>query len=177
MDKIYRYKLIKLAIAMPLVFSIALVLNIQASLSFFGPLFVFVVIWLFPDPIELKRFVVQKMLLVMAVVSIFAAFIASFSYINSVIIFLFILLTGWGIKIWIPVAVNLGLTPIGIFTAMAVLRSSAPYTTVVYMMILISVGVVSGLLVDSFFWPVYSSRVIEKQVSQTQFYLLYLPFC
>ena len=96
MDKVYRYKLIKLAIAMPLAFSVALVLNIQASLSFFGPLYVFVVIWLFPDPIELKRFLVKKMLLVMAVACIFAGLIASFSYINSVIIFLFILLTGWG---------------------------------------------------------------------------------
>ena len=108
MDKVYRYKLIKLAIAIPLAFSVALVLDIQASLSFFGPLFVFVVIWLFPDPIELKRFLVKKMLLVMAVACIFAGLIASFSYINSVIIFLFILLTGWGMKKWIPVAVNLG---------------------------------------------------------------------
>ena len=166
MDKVYRYKLIKLAIAMPLAFSVALVLNIQASLSFFGPLYVFVVIWLFPDPIELKSFVVNKMLLFMAFSSIFAAFMASFSYINSVIVFLFILLTGWGIKTWIPVAVNLGLTPIGIFTAMAVLRSSVPYTTVVYMLVLISVGVAFGLFIDSFFWPVYSSRIIEKQVSQ-----------
>ena len=73
MNKKTLYKLIKLAIAMPLAFSVALVLNIQASLSFFGPLYVFVVIWLFPDPIELKRFVVNKMLLVMAVSSIFAA--------------------------------------------------------------------------------------------------------
>ncbi|MDJ0579439.1 hypothetical protein [Crocosphaera sp.] len=166
MDKVYRYKLIKLAIAIPLAFSVALVLDIQASLSFFGPLFVFVVILLFPDPIELKRFIVKKMLLVMAVASILAAFIASFSYINSVIVFLFILLTGWGIKNWIPVAVNLGLTPIGIFTAMAVLRSSSPYTTLVYMLVLISVGVAFGLFVDSFFWPVYSSQIVEKQVSQ-----------
>ena len=49
---------------------------------------------------------------------------------------------------------------------MAVLHSSSPYTTVVYMLVLISVGVVLGLFVDSLFWPVYSSRVIEKKVSK-----------
>ena len=171
MDKVYRYKLIKLAIATPLAFSIALVLDIQASLSFFGPLFVFVIVWLFPDPIELKRFLIGQMLPLMAATSIFAAFIASFSYTNSVIVLLFILLTGWGIKIWMPVAVRLGLISMGIFIGTAVLRSSAPYTTAVYTMTLILVGIALGLLVDSLLWPVYSSQIVEKQVSQL-FHLL-----
>ncbi|MGK7945616.1 MAG: hypothetical protein AB4058_14220 [Microcystaceae cyanobacterium] len=171
MDQVYRYKLIKLAIATPLALSVTLVLNIQASLSFFGPLYIFVVVWLFPDPIELKQIIIGKMIALFTVTSVFAAFIAGMTEVNSVIILAFVLLTGWVVKTWLSVSVRLGLLSLGIYLGIPVLVSSAPYTTAVYIMTLILVGVTLGWLVDRLFWPVYSSKIVEKQVSQL-FHLL-----
>ena len=51
MDKTYRRKLLKMALATPLALSVALVLDINPGLAFLGPSFVFNSIWLFPDPI------------------------------------------------------------------------------------------------------------------------------
>ncbi|MGB5710303.1 MAG: hypothetical protein WBM44_05270 [Waterburya sp.] len=62
MDKIYRRKLLKMAIASPLAISLALVLNLDLYLSFFCSLMVFMVIWLFPDPIGLKQLVLLKLI-------------------------------------------------------------------------------------------------------------------
>ncbi|MGK7894615.1 MAG: hypothetical protein AB4372_13560 [Xenococcus sp. (in: cyanobacteria)] len=166
MDKIYRYKLIKLAIATPLAFSVALVLDIQASLSFMGPLFVFNIVWLFPDPIELKQFMILQLIPLLTATSLFAAFIAGITQINSIVVLFFILLAGWGLQTWMPTSVRLGLLSLGIYLATSVLRSSAPYTTTVYMMTLILAGIGFGWLVDRLFWPVYSSQMIEKQLSQ-----------
>ncbi len=167
MDKIYRRKLLKIAIATPLAFSVALVLDIQPSLSFLGPLFVFNTIWLFPDPIGLKRVLLLKLITLFLPMFLAGAFAAGLWGINSIVLFLFILLAGWGIQTWMPSAVNLGLLPLGIFLAVIVLNSSSPYTTAVYMFLLMSVGMGLGWLAERLFWPIFDQRGIERQVSET----------
>ena len=167
MDKIYRRKLLKIAIATPLAFSVALVLDIQPSLSFLGPLFVFNTIWLFPDPIGLKRVILPKVIKSLLLMSLAAAFVAGLWGINSIVLFLFILLTGWGVETWMPSAISLGLLPLGMFLAATVLNSSAPYTTVVYMFLLIAVGTGLGWLAERLFWPIFDRPGIERQVRET----------
>ena len=146
MDKIYRRKLLKIAIATPLALSVALVLDIDPGLSFLGPLMVFNLIWLFPDPIGLKGFILIKQLLLFLPVFFSAAFMAGLWGINSIVIFLFILLAGWGLQIWMPSAISLGLLPVGMYLATSVLNSSAPFTTTVYMLVLLAICLGVGMV-------------------------------
>ncbi len=167
MDKIYRRKLIKMAIATALAFSVALVLDIDPGLSFLGPLMVFNSIWVFPDPIGLKQFVLLKTLLAIVPAAFAAAFISGLWGVNSIVIFLFILLIGWGIQTWMPSIISFGVLPIGVYLATSgVLTSSTPYTSAVYLslMMLISIGL--GWLVERLFWPIFDQQGIERQVSK-----------
>ena len=167
MDKTYRRKLFKIAIATPLAFSVALALNIQPSLSFFAPLFVFVTIWLFPDPIGLKQFILLKLITLLLLIFGVSAFVAGLLWLNSIVLFLFILVIGWGLQTWMPSTISLGLVPVGMMFATSVLNSSNPYTTAVYLFFLIATGIVLGLLAERLFWPVFDQQNIEVQVSQT----------
>ncbi len=165
--KIYRRKLLKVALATPLAFSVALVLDIQPSLSFLGPLFVFNTIWLFPDPIGLKRVILLKLITLLIPMWLAAAFVSGLWELNSIVIFLFILLTGWGLQTWMPSAISLGILPVGMFLAATVLNSSAPYTTAVYMFLLMTVGMGLGWLAERLFWSIFDQQGIERQVSKT----------
>ena len=167
MDKTYRRKLLKIAIATPLVLSVALVLDLDTGLVFLGPLYVFNTIWLFPDPIGLKRFIELKQISLFLPMFLATAFVAGLWGINSIIIFFFIMLAGWGIQVWMPSAISLGILPTGIYLATSVLNSSTPYTTAVYMLILITIAMGMGLSVDRLFWPILDRQGIERQVSET----------
>ncbi len=149
MDKIYRRKLLKMAIATPLAFSVALVLDIDPGLSFLGPLFVFNMIWLLPDPIGLKRVGALKLLSLLLPLLFATAFVAGLWGINSIVIFFFILLAGWGVQTWMPSYI--GLLSTGFFLASTVLSSSAPYTTTVYMLVLLTISLGMGWLVERLF--------------------------
>ncbi len=175
MDKTYRRKLFKIAIATPLALSVALVLDINPGLAFLGPLFVFNSIWLFPDPIGLQRFIDIKQISLYLPVFFAAAFVAGLWGINSIIIFLFIMLAGWGIKTWMPSAISLGILPPGMYTAIMVLNSSTPYTTAVDMFILITISIGMGWLVERLFWPVLDRQGIERQISKT--FRIFQDFC
>ena len=167
MDKIYRRKLLKMALATPLAFSVALVLDIDPGLSFLGPLMVFNTIWLFPDPISLKGFSSLKLLLLLLPMFVAGAFVAGLWGINSIVLFFFILLAGWGIQIWMPSAISLGLVPTGMYLTTSVLNSSAPYTTAVYMLVLLGISLGLGWLVERLFWPILAQQGIERHVSET----------
>ncbi len=125
MDKTYRRKLLKIAIATPLAFSVALVLDINPGLAFLGPLFVFNTILLLPDPIGLKQFIVLIQLLLFLPILFAAAFMAGLWGINSIVLFLFILLAGLALQTWVPLAISLGLLSPLMYTAVMVLNSSA----------------------------------------------------
>ncbi len=165
MDKIYRRKLFKMAIATPLAFSVALVLDIDPGLSFFAPLMVFNTIWLYPNPIGLKQFLVLKLLSLCLPMFFVGAFVAGLWGINSIVLFFLILLAGWGLQTWMPS--SLGLLPMGMFLTTSVLNSSAPYTTAVYMLVLLAISLGLGCLVERLFWPIFDQQGIERQVSQT----------
>ena len=175
MDKTYRRKLLKIAIATPLALSVALVLDINPGLAFFGPLYVFNSIWLFPDPIGLQRFIDIKQISLYLLVFFAAAFVAGLWGINSIIIFLFIMLAGWGIQVLMPLAISLGIVPPGMYTAIMVLNSSTPYTTAVDMFILITISIGMGWLVERLFWPVLDRQGIERQISKT--FRIFQDFC
>ena len=175
MDKIYRRKLLKIAIATPLALSVALVLDINPGLAFFGPLYVFNSIWLFPDPIGLQRFIDIKQISLYLLVFFAAAFVAGLWGINSIIIFLFIMLAGWGIQVLMPSAISLGIVPPGMYTAIMVLNSSTPYTTAVDMFILITISIGMGWLVERLFWPVLDRQGIERGISKT--FRIFQDFC
>ena len=167
MDKIYRRKLLKMAIATPLAFSVALVLDIDPGLSFLGPLFVFIAIWLFPEPIGLKKFMSVKLLSICIPMLFVGAFVGGIWGINSVVLFIFILLTGWGIQIWMPLSIKLGFLPMAMYLAATVLNSSAPYTTAVDMVILFVIALGLGYLVERLFWPILEQQSIKRQISET----------
>ena len=167
MDKTYRRKLLKLALGAPLAFSVALVLDIDPNLSFFGPLMVLNTIWLFPDPIGLKRVLILKFLSLIIPMSFAAAFMAGLWGMNSIVLFLFILLTGWVIQTWKPSTVTLGLLSAGFYLPTSVLTSSAPYTTAVYMSLLFAITLGLAWLIDRLFWPIFDQHGIEQQVSKT----------
>lgn len=167
MNKIYRRKLLKMAIATPLLFSVALVLDIDPSLSFLGPLMVFNIIWLFPDPIGLKQIIVLKTLSVIVLTAFVASFMAGLWGINSISLFLFVLLTGWVIQTWMPSAISFGLLPLGVYLGTSTLNSSAPYTTAVYLSLLVAISLGLGWLIERLFWPIFDQEGIEGQVSQT----------
>ena len=165
MDKIYQRKLLKVAIATPLAFSVALVLDIDPSLAFLGPLFVFNMIWLLPDPIGLKRVGALKLLSLLLPLLFSTAFVAGLWGINSIVLFFYFLLAGWGIQSWMPSYI--GLLSTGFFLASTVLSSSAPYTTTVYMLILLTISLGMGWSVERLFWPIFDQQGIEQQVSET----------
>ncbi len=167
MDRIYRRKLLKMAIAAPLAFSLALVLDIDPGLCFISPLMVFNTIWLLPDPIGLKRVLVLKSLPFLISMIFTGAFVAGLWGINSIVLFFFILLAGWGIQFWMPSILNLGILSAGMFVVISVLNSSQPYTTAVYMSLLLIIGFGLGWLVDRLFWPIFARQNIERQISQT----------
>ena len=175
MDKIYRRKLFKIAIATPLAFSVALVLDIDPGLAFLGPLMVFNIIWLFPDPIALKRVISLKLMTLLLPMTFAAAFIAGLWGINSIVISIFILLAGWGIQTWMPSAISHGLVPTVMYLAVTVLNSSAPYTTTVYMLLLLAISLGLGWLVERLFWPIFDQQSIERQVSKT--FRIFQDFC
>ena len=166
MDKIYRRKLLKMAIATPLALSVALVLDIDPGLAFLGPLMVFNTIWLLPDPVGLKRFLVLKQLYLFLPMFFAAAFVAGLWGINSIVIFLFILLAAWGLQTWEPSSISFGLLSPLMFLAMTVLNSSAPYTTTVYLLILLAISMGLGWLVERLFWPIFDQHGIERQLSE-----------
>ena len=166
MDKIYRRKLLKMVLATPLALSVALVLDIDPGLAFLGPLMVFNTIWLLPDPIGLKRFLVLKQLFLFLPIFLAAAFVAGLWGINSIVIFLFILLAAWGLQTWVPSAISLGLLSPLMFLATSVLNSSAPYTTTVYLLILLAISMGLGWLVERLFWPSFDQQGIEGQISE-----------
>ncbi len=167
MDKIYQRKLLKMAIATPLALSVALVLDIDPGLSFLGPLMVFNIIWLFPDPIDLKRLTSLKLITLLLPISFFAAFMAGLWGINSIVLLIFILLAGLGTQTWMPSAISLGLVPTLMFLAVTVLNSSAPYTTTVYLLLLFAISLGLGWLLERLFWPIFERQGIERQVSET----------
>ena len=167
MDKIYRRKLLKVAISTPLALSVALVLDIDPGLAFLGPLFVFSTIWLLPDPIGLKRFIELKQITLLLPILLAAAFMAGLWGVNSIVLFIFILPAGWGIQTWMPSAISLGLLPFGMYFSMLVLTSSNPYTNAVYILLLIVIGCGLGWLADRLFWPILDRQGIERQVSKT----------
>ncbi len=167
MDKIYLRKLLKTAFAIPLAFSVALVLDIDPGLSFFGSLFVFNTIWSYPDPIGLKGLFMLKQLMLFLLMLFTGAFVAGLWGVNSIVLFFFILLTGWGIQTWMPSAISLGIIHFEMFLTTSVLNSSAPYRTAVYMFVLIGISLGLGWLVERLFWPIFAQQGIERQVSQT----------
>ncbi len=167
MDKIYQRKLLKMAIATPLALSVALVLDIDPGLSFLGPLMVFNIIWLFPDPIDLKRLISLKLITLLLPISFVAAFMAGLWGINSIVLLMFILLAGWGNQTWMPSAISLGLVPTLMFLAVTVLNSSAPYTTTVYLLLLFAISLGLGWLVERLFWPILAQQSIERKFSKT----------
>ena len=167
MDKTYRRKLLKIAIATPLALSVALVLDIESGLVFLGPLFVFSTIWSFPDPIGLKQVISLKLITLLLPLSFAAAFMAGLWGINSIVLFIFVLLGGWGIQTWMPSPISLGLLPTEMFLAVTVLNSSAPYTTAVYMLLLLAISLGLGWLVERLFWPIFGHQGIEVQFSKT----------
>ena len=95
-----------------------------------------------------------------------AAFMAGLCGINSIVIFILLLLIGWGVNRWIAMA-NIGLFYPSAFTAMMVLNSSSPYTTAVEMSLLITIAFGLAWLVDRLFWPVFGKEGIEQQISAT----------
>lgn len=167
MDKIYLQKVIKVAIAAPLAYSLAQVLDINPGFSFFGSLMLFVVIWKLPNPIGLKLIVVVKFLSFAIPCLWFLAFVAGLWGINSIIIFLAILLVEWGVKTWAPFLIVSGMLYPIMYLSMIVLNSNAPYTTAVDMSLLTAIGMGLGWLADRLFWPVFEEEGIERQVSET----------
>ena len=167
MDKIYLQKLIKVAIATPLAYSVTLVLDIDPGLAFLGPLMVFTSIFLFPDPIGLKQFQSLKLITLFLPIAFAAAFMAGLWGINSIVLFIFVLLAGWGVRTWLPSAISLGLLPTVMFLAVTVLNSSAPYTTNIHMLLLLAISLGLGWLVERLFWPIFDRQGIERQVSKT----------
>ncbi len=167
MDKIYLQKLIKVAIATPLALSVALVLDIDPGLAFLGPLMVFNSILLFPEPIVLKQFLSLKLITLLLPITFAAAFMAGLWGINSIVLFIFVLLAGWGVRTWFPSPISLGLLPTVMFLAVTVLNSSAPYTTTVYMLLLVVICLGLGWLVERLFWPIFAQQGIERQLSKT----------
>ena len=167
MDKTYRRKVIKVAIATPLAYSVALVLDIDPGLAFLGPLMVFTSMFLFPDPIGLKQFQSLKLITLLLPITFAAAFMAGLWGINSIVLFIFVLLAGWGVQTWLPSAISLGLLPTVMFLAVTVLNSSAPYTTTIYMLLLLAISLGLGWLVERLFWPIFAQQGIERQLSKT----------
>ncbi len=167
MDKTYRRKLLKMALATPLALSVTLLLDIDPGLSFLGPLMVFNIIWLFPEPIGLKGVISTKLITLLLPMSLAAAFMAGLWGINSIVLLIFVLLAGWGIQTWMPSAISLGLVPLEMFLAVIVLNSSAPYTTAVYLLLLLAISLGLGWLSERLFWPILAQQSIERQFSQT----------
>ena len=167
MDKVYLRKTLKIAFASPLAFSAILVLDIDPGLSFLGPLMVFVVIWLLPDPIGVKQFSLLKLFALLVPLLFGTAGVAGLWGMNSIVLFFFILLAGWAIQTWMPSAIRLGLVATGMFFASNVLNSSAPFTTTVYMLVLLAISSVLGWVVDRLFWPVLDRTGIEGQVRES----------
>ena len=167
MDQIYRRKLLKMAIASPLTITLALVLNLDLFMSFFCPLMAFIVIWLLPDPIGLKQVVVLKLVPSLAVLFLIAAFMAGLWGMNSIVLFIYILLAGWAFQTLMPSVVSMGFLNLVIFLPMIVLVASNPYTKAVDLWLLMTIGFGMGWLVDRLFWPIFDQQNLEQQVSQT----------
>lgn len=167
MDKIYLQKVIKTAIASPLGISLALVLNLDLFLSFFCPLMAFIVIWLMPDPIGLKRVLLLKIIPSLALMLFLGAFMVGLWGMNSIILFVYILLAGVLIKTLIPSIIRVAFMNILIFFPIIVLVASNPYTKAVDLWFLITMGFLLGWLVDRLFWPVFEQEGIKRQVSAT----------
>ena len=167
MDKTFQRKLLKMAIASPLAISLALVLNLDLFVSFFCPLMAFIVIWLLPDPIGLKRFVLQKLIPSFAAIFWVGAFMTGLWGMNSVVLFVYVLLAGWAIKTWMPSIVSIGFLNLVIFLPMIVLVASNPYTKALDLWILITIGFGVGWSVDRLFWPIFDQQSLERLVSQT----------
>ena len=66
-----------------------------------------------------------------------------------------------------PSALSLGLFSSAMFVTANVLMSSAPYTTVAYMIVLLGISLGLGWLVERLFWPIFDQQSIERQMSQT----------
>ena len=71
------------------------------------------------------------------------------------------------IQILIPPAICLALLPLTAYNATTVLTSSTPYTSAVDNILLLSLGLGAGWLVERLFWPTNNKTILEKQISQT----------
>lgn len=167
MDKIYLGKVVKMAIASSLGISLALVLNLDLFLSFFCPLMTFIVIWLLPDPIGLKRILLFKIIPPLAVMLFLGAFMVGLWGMNSIVLFIYVLLAGVLIKTLIPPIIRVAFMNMLIFFPMIVLVAPNPYTKAVNLWLLITMGFLLGWLVDRLFWPVFEQEGIKRQVSAT----------
>ncbi len=167
MDKIYLRKVIKLAFAVPLAYSLMLVLDIDINSDFLGLLLVYMSIWLFPDPIGLKRIIMLKLLWIIFLFVLAGGFTAALWGINSIVIFIFALLTGFALLAWMPSAITTGNLCNGMYLGLLTLNSPKPFTQGAYYFIVIALGMAVGWSVDRLFWPIFDQQGIERQVSQT----------
>ena len=167
MDKIYLRKTIKLMFAVPLAYCLMLVLDIDVGSDFLGLLLVYMSIWLFPDPIGLKKIILLKILWIGFLFLLAGAFMASLWGINSIVIFIYILLTGLGVLIWMPSEIATGNLCTGAYIGLLALTSTRPYTQAVYYFIVVAIGIVVGWSTERLFWPIFDQQGIEKQVSKT----------
>ncbi len=167
MDKIYLRKTIKLMFAVPLAYCLMLVLDIDVGSDFLGLLLVYMSIWLFPDPIGLKKIILLKILWIGFLFLLAGAFTAALWGINSIVIFIYILLTGLGVLIWMPSEITTGNLCTGVYIGLLALTSTRPYTQAVYYFIVIAIGIVVGWSTERLFWPIFDQQGIEKQVSKT----------
>ena len=167
MDKIYLRKVIKLAFAIPLAYSLMLVLDVDIGSDFLGLLLVYIGIFIFPDPIRLKGFLLLKLLGIGFIFLLAGAFTAGLWGINSIVIFIFILLAGLGTLMWMPAEIANGNLCNGAYLGLLTLTSTRPYTQAAYYFLVVAIGIAVGLSVERLFWPIFDQQNIERQVSQT----------
>ena len=144
MDKVYLRKTIKIAFALPLAYSLMLVLDIDINSDFLGLLLVYMSIWLFPDPIGLKRVILLKLLSIVIMFVVAGAFTAGLWGINSIVIFIFALLMGLGLMAWMPSAIPTGNLCNGMYIGLLTLNSTKPFTQGAYYFLVILLGMAIG---------------------------------
>ena len=167
MDNALWQKWIKLSFAAPLAYSAALISDISAGTSFLAPLMVFVILFYLSGSIAVKEQQIVLIWKVLAIAYLFSAVIAGLGWTNSIDIFLAILVLDIVIQMLIPPAICLALLPLTAYNATTVLTSSTPYTSAVDNILLLSLGLGAGWLVERLFWPTNNKTILEKQISQT----------
>ena len=167
MDNVLWQKWIKLSFAAPLAYSAALISDISAGTSFLAPLMVFIILFYLSGSVTSKEQQIFLMWKALVIAFLLSAVIAGLGWTNSIDIFLAILVLNIVNQILIPPAICLALFPLTAYNATTVLTSSTPYTSAVDNILLLSLGLGSGWLVERLFWPAKDETILEKQTSQT----------